>query len=567
MLWFALLHVITRKATFRARWGPRSLVALCCCCLAAGLWGCVAPPREITRDTLPEAVRVAPRATSRGAPQTTTLLLHLDGTDREIEASAPTVRGALEEASVQLGPLDLVVPPLWTPLRPGLAISITRVVEEREERVITATAQTVRDEFLAPEEGRVLVAAREGREEFVYRRSYDGPQLLGRELVRRHIVVPAQGEVRLVGTKGSLASVPLSGTVAYIANGDAWVLRRESGQKRPLTQGQALDGRVFDLSPDGRWLLYTSPATVTAVSPPATPPATVTTVLPTGTPQVLPTATVTAALNALWVVDTVVLNATPRDTGVRGALWAAWSPQGGAFAYSSAEATRGTPGWRARNDLRLATWPALTATLLLSPTTAFPYAWWGEQWAWSPDGRRLAYARADSLGLYELGSAARRPLATFPPFQTQGNWVWLPALAWARGGDRLAATVHQGEESAATFALLLLALDGAPPRELAHGVGAWAMPAWASAGETLALGLPQGVAEYSLHTLALAAAERPSPLFPAEIATSAYPDFAWSPTGRQLIAAHQGDLFLFDLERGNARPLTASGLASHVRWR
>lgn len=485
--------------------------------------------------------------------------LRLDGTSRELEISssssrpAPaTVRATLRELGVELGELDQVEPPLWTPLRAGLHITVTRVLEEREERAIPFTMRLLRDEFLSPQESRVLEQGINGLEELVYRLYFDGPAILRRELATRCVVIQPREEVRLIGTQGTIPSMPISGTLAYIANGDAWVMRGESGQKRPLTEGGLLDGRVFDLSPDGKTLLYTAIPTTTQAG--------------------------VATLNELWLMQTDVFNARPQPAGLRDVLWAAWAPNGARFAYSSASPTQGTPGWRAHNDLHIVAWPGLTATHVLSPTSDFIYAWWGETWAWSPDGGALAYARADQVGLLKLPSAetadrpTRLPLATFLPFHTRGDWVWLPTLTWSPDGQGLVAIIHEGDEDEARFALWRLDIRSKQTTPLAlAAIGPWSGPAWSPAGDVLVYGVStapgQVVANYQLFVTEREQWDRAAPALPTDSSAVGYVQIAWAPQGQQFALVRDGDVWLYDLAQGQAAPLTASGLASHPRWR
>ena len=500
---------------------------------------------------------------SPSGPVTISVHLHSDATDRDVETEAPTVRTFLYDLGVQFGDMDQVEPPLWTPLEAGLHITITRTLEEREERVITTTERIVRDEFLPPEKGEILAEGSNGIEELVYRITYDGPIVLGRELVERHVVVEPRERVRLVGTKGTIPSVPITGTIAYVANGQAWVMRGESSQKRPLTPEANLDGRVFDLSPDGRRLLYTA--------------------VPTRTSEVL---------NELWIMDTEVLNAHPRALGIQNVLWAAWSPDGRGFAYSSAVVSGGAPGWRALNDLCLVDWPSLAITQVLSPTTSLIYSWWGETWFWAPDGQRLAYAHGDAVGIVDLASPERRPIYAFRPVHTHGDWAWLPAIAWSPGGSRLAALVNQGGEETPSFALLLLHTDTGEVSEIAGDLGPWAGPTWSAAGDSLAFGVPveimggdeghepQGAEDtafssnYRLHVVPADDWDQVTTVLPLEIATVPYVELCWAPLGtnligepKQLILVHEGDIHLLDIDHETAQALTATGLASHPRWR
>ena len=438
--------------------------------------------------------------------------------------------------------MDLVEPSLWTPLETGLQITVTRVVEEREERIIPATLRVVRDSFLVPEEGAVLERGRDGLEELVYRVFYDGPVEVDRELADRRVVVEPREEVRLVGTKGTIPSVPLSGTLAYIANGEAWVMRGESGQERSLARGAHLDGRAFDLSSDGRKVLYTA--------------------VPTRTP---------GALNELCVVDALVLNAEPRFTGIRDVLWASWAPGADEFAYSSATLARATPGWRALNDLNLFTWPSSTVTQVLSPTSALVYGWWGESWSWAPDGERLAYARGDSLGILDLRSSQRTCLYEFRPFHTHEDWVWLPTLAWAPDGGRLVASVHRGSEEEATFDLLMFRVGAKGYTEVARDVGPWSGPAWATSASWLGYGVLTEAADgsqfYRLHLVRADELAHPVPMGPADAARAPYVEICWSPSGPEFVLARGGDLYLFRVDQGTSHPLTATGLNTHPRWR
>ncbi len=160
---------------------------------------------------------------------------------------------------------------------------------------------------------------------------------------------------------------------------------------------------MFDLSADGRLLLYSA--------------------VPTGTSE---------ALNRLWVMETDVLNARPRDTGIEGALWAAWRPDGRAFACAQGQRTRGTPGWKAANNLVVVAWPELTINHILPPNSTFIYAWWGESWAWRPDGGALAYAHADEIGLVDLATPCARPSMPFRPITPRAIGYGCPHRLAAR---------------------------------------------------------------------------------------------------------------------------------------
>src|SRR5205085_11516227 len=56
-------------------------------------------------------------------------------------------------------------------------------------------------------------------------------------------IVAPQDEIISVGPTGEVEPVPISGTLAYLNNGNAWVMRGSSTAKRLLTTSSDLDSR------------------------------------------------------------------------------------------------------------------------------------------------------------------------------------------------------------------------------------------------------------------------------------------------------------------------------------
>ncbi|MFQ6000307.1 MAG: G5 domain-containing protein, partial [Anaerolineae bacterium] len=185
--------------------------------------------------------------------------IEVDAKSQVVETEAETVRQVLNEAEVVLGDLDRVKPDLWESVQEGMEIRVIRVQEEREVEVqkIPFERRVIKDEALEVGESRLMQKGEEGEEEVVYLVTYEDGEKVARRVVARRVVAEPVPEVKLVGAKGLLPSIPISGTIAYISYGNAWVMRHESGQKRPLTVSGNLDGRVFALSPDGTRLLFT----------------------------------------------------------------------------------------------------------------------------------------------------------------------------------------------------------------------------------------------------------------------------------------------------------------------
>jgi hypothetical protein len=356
-----------------------------------------------------------------------------------------------------------------------------------------------------------------------------------------------------------------SGTVAYLAHGNAWVMRHSSGEKRPLTATGDLDGRVFSLSADGRYLLFTRAADEKSSN-----------------------------LNALWIVNTFVLDDAPRALGVNDALYAQLSADARSIVYSTGEKTAGAPGWRAHNDLLMAllaigdTNPLKTPQVIWKPNSRAPYAWWGANFAWAPDERAMAYAFANEIGFIELATRAtdqnptpRRALKNFAPFRTYADWVWVPQIAWSPDSRFVIGAVHAplGNPSVATddpvFEVWALARDGTVSAPLAKQTGMWAAPAWSPPGarneSQIAFGVALAPSNSERSRYALVVMDRDGgnkkQIFPtANEEGLIVVQVAWSPDARQLIAIRDGDLWLYDFASNKWAQMTANGASSLPRW-
>lgn len=492
------------------------------------------------------------------------IFIEVDGGRQALTTQAATVREALAEAKVELGPLDRVKPDLYTQLEPGLAIAVTRVKEEIETRreIVPFERQTITNEALATGETRISQLGVNGEDEITIRVVYENGVEVSRTEVSRVTVIQPAPEILVVGPQGELPSTPVEGTMAYIANGNAWLMRDSSGSRRPLTTAGDLDGRVFSLSPDGRQLLYTR-----ALSDEIDLP-----------------------LNELWLASTTIVGEAPITVGVQGVLYAEWSPviSQPLIAYSTAERTASPPGWRANNDLWLyaPSRPSLSgeaktkAVEVIPPNTQGLYPWWGTTFAWSPDGTRLAYARADQLGVIDLKtekpvSYTITPLVDFVPLKTFSDWVWVPGLSWSPDGQFLAAVVHgpplAGEpaEESQVFDLWLIGLDNGISAKVSQQVGMWANPAWGKMGiafGTAADPLQSAAGRYFINLIDRDGSNKRQ-LFPfREELGVQLPQLVWSAEGETLLFTYNGNLYMIDRNGTPPKQLTADGQASHPQW-
>lgn len=474
------------------------------------------------------------------------------------------MREALAEARIDLGPLDRVKPDLYTQLEPGLAIVVTRVKEEIETKreVIPFEHQTVTNEALATGETRVSQLGVNGEDEITIRVVYENDVEVSRTEVSRARVIQPVPEILVVGPQGELPSTPIEGTIAYIANGNAWLMRDSSGSRRPLTTAGDLDSRVFSLSPDGRQLLYTRSLSDE----------------------------ITLPLNEMWLASTTIVGEAPITVGLQGVLTAEWSPviSQPLIAYSTAERTASPPGWRANNDLWLYTpsRPPVSgeakrkAVEVIPANTQGLYPWWGTTFVWSPDGTRLAYARPDQIGVINLKtekpvSYTITPLVDFAPLKTFSEWVWVPGLSWSPDGQFLAAVVHgsplaaEPAEESQAFDLWLLGLDNGISAKVSQQVGMWANPAWGKAG--IAFGAATDPLESATSRYFIKLIDRDGSnkrqLFPfREELGVQLPQLVWSAEGETLLFTYSGNLYMIDSNGTPPKQLTADGQASDPQW-
>jgi hypothetical protein len=515
------------------------------------------PPRAIFFVAASALVLLLVLLSACASNRTVSVTIVVDGSERAVTTTATTVNQVIKEAGISLGSLDRIKPPSWTELTEDMRIVIVRVTEKFviQTQPVPYARKIIHDEALPAGESRLIQAGKEGVEEFTYRVVYEDSVEVSRNLVRRTTATAPVDEILVVGAKGSLPPVELPGALAYISSGNAWIMRENSSGRRPVTSDGDLDKRAFSLSPDGRLLLF-SRASADAESP---------------------------SFNSLWVVTTTVKGEMPAPLGVENVLWAEWSPQGNAFAFSTGERATGAPGWQARNDLWVARAPTFTATQVLSPTANVYYSWWGTTYKWSPDGKRLAYASAGEVGVVDLNEGARRNLVQFPPFDSKSAWVWVPGVSWSPDSRFLATVVHGHSdtgvpEESPVFDLWILSADGAMVVPVARDVGMWAAPAWSPAAKDA----PQpesrilfGVAEnpihsqlslYELHVMDRDGSNRRKVFPPPEQRGVETVDAAWSSEGTLLAIVLQGDLYLLNPDTGKMQQLTADGNGSHPCW-
>ncbi len=502
------------------------------------------------------------------APTTKRVVLVSDGERHVFDTQAVTVEDVLRERQIPLGDNDRVEPPLFAEVGRSATITVTRVETRNESasQPLPFTRQIIRDENWTLGQPRVIQLGVNGSVAITYTITIEDGKETGRRETARKIIAPPKDEILAFGTQGSIPSVPISGTLAYLSYRNAWVMRQSSGEKRPLTITGDLDGRVFSLSSDGRYLLFSRAAEETANT-----------------------------LNTLWIVDTLVLNDTPRALNVNDVLWAQIGSDARVIVYTTGEKTEGAPGWRAHNDLWIASLTVGDGNVVLKPAqqiwqTAYPapYSWWGANFSLAPDNRVIAYAFANEIGWVDVGDRAtddnrtpRHTLKAFAPFRTRADWVWTPHIAWSPDSRFVIGTVHAplGNPLVAsddpTFDVWALARDNSVSAPLARQTGMWSAPVWSPAnvrGESrIAFGVSLAPSDSERSRYALQVMDRAGgnkkQFFPLADETGLLlVQVTWSPNANQLAAIREGDVWVHDFTTNRWTQLTANGASSLPRW-
>lgn len=509
------------------------------------------------------------------APTRTELLVSLvaDGRERTFAYDTPvTVGEFLRDAQVELSDLDRVNPQPFTQITNGMVVSVVRVQEESEcvEEEIPYRQRNVLNEGLAPGEERIGQAGQNGVQSVCYRiRIEDGIRQSPVETSRVVINSP-QDEVVYVGPSGTIDPVNIVGTLAYISNQNAWLMRGSSVTKRPITTDGDLDSVVFELSDDGNMLLFTrrQQAGISAQAE-------------------------IGFSNTLWIINNLSnADAAPIQLVPQDVLQAHWIPNlPNTISYSTGESSDTAPGWRAYNDLwamRIA--PETGETLRVEevvPSSSFGlYSWWGTPFFWSPAGDKLAWVRADSLGLVDLDSGEFTTLIEYPVFNTRQSWSWRATVSWSPDNDLIATTIHvpignYPPETSPAFSTAVVAADGSFSATMVDNSGIWSSPKFSppleSTNGTESAFIAYLRARDPFNSINgeydLVVADRDGSnarmIFPpsAQEMGLLAQEFTWSPDGTQIAFIYQGNLWIIDVITEIAQQLTLDGSASQPTWK
>ena len=492
-----------------------------------------------------------------------------DGTTREVEISAGSTAGqALQTAGIQVGNLDKSNPPIYAVLSNGDLVTLIRVREEftTEEIVIPFEQQIARNESMPDGETRLVQPGTNGLRELTYRVLFENDAEVNRSIVKTVTLREAIPEIVMVGARSAYAPLVVPGKLVYVAGGNAWLMEGTTANRRPLITSGDLDGRIFAISPDRRWLLFSRKSNKPLEE----------------------------EINTLWAVSLSRDNAKPFSLGVKNVVHSAiWTPSSANVAYTTVEPRSTAPGWQANNDIYKVVigngW-AGTPQRIVEANSGGVYGWWGMELHYSPAGI-LSYARADEIGLVDQLEGEFRPLLEILPLQTHSDWAWVPGMTWGADSQTIYVVTHAPPPNLVTpeespfFELTAASTANKSVVEIARQTGMFAFPSSSALR-------PSGK-EKSYQIAYLQA------IFPEQSETSRYrvivmdrdgsnqhavfpPSDApglepqkpvWAPepiegqVGDFLGIVYQGNLWLVDSSSGQAFQVTGDGLISRVDWK
>lgn len=485
-----------------------------------------------------------------------------------------TVQQAISAGNLQLGGLDRTDPPLYSLLEDNASVRVIRVKEEFEVEEEAIPFEQLRQPTELLPEGQLQMdpvqKGEPGLRQITYRVLYEDGKEVSRAFFSSEVIKQPIPQIVLVGVLPLISHFEIPGRLAYLFNGDAWIMEGMTNDRRPVITSGDLDGRVFSLSPDAKYLLFTRRSTDAE------------------------------QINELWVADLSADPVKEIDLQVENIVhFADWIPNSNSkVAFSTVEPRSTPPGWQANNDLyALSFSPSGWVSKwqekpVLEPNSGGIYGWWGMDFLWSRNGDRLAYTRPDGIGLLDFETGEITTTLDILPFQTGGDWAWVPGLSWGPNGDVVYTVNHTPEEGAASpeqspiFDVVAVPQSTGNPVTLVRQTGMFGYPVASSIQSGVGNGNDYQVAylqaifpnqsdssRYRLVVMDRDGSNRRT-LFPAEDKPGLEPQqVAWSPAviperdSYSIAVLYQGNLWLVDSNTDEATQVTGDGLISRISWR
>lgn len=491
----------------------------------------------------------------------------VDGETIEVAAQiGSSVQTILANSDITISQLDKVTPPLFTLVTQKADITITRITEEFEtqELVIPFEQQTVRNESLPDQQTILIQPGVNGQQEITYRLVYEDGQLISKSEVNRVNIVYANPEIIMVGVQNPFSPIEIPGKIVYIASGNAWLMDGDTSNRRPIVTNNLLDGRVFEISPDGEWLLFSQLSE---------------------DPEII---------NELYIINIDETDSEPIYIKADNVIhYAEWVPGFNLqIAYSTVEPRSVAPGWQANNDLQITTLGSggryIKTDEIIEANSGGIYGWWGTTYHFSPGGYQIAFARPDAIGIVDQEENELIPLVNLVPYQTRSEWAWISPLAWSPDGEFLYFVEHNpsgnaaNQEASMVFDLKSIYLEDNSILTGFSDVGMFSYPKPSNYLENeqfkfvyLSAIFPDN-SDISRYRLNIADRDGSNSqfIFPDPDAPGMDPQLIeWSPCNIEnnrpcyLGFTYQGNIWLIDHTNYSSKQITGDGLITKIDWK
>ena len=493
-----------------------------------------------------------------------------------LTASVPagsTVGTALESAGITLTSKDRVEPGEVVLLTDDAEIQVIRVEEIIETEQVVIPFQVIRQptENLPAGQEKLLQAGKNGLKEVAYVRVFEDGQEVSFGEINSIGLDEAVDEIILVGVQSSIAPIALPSPLVYISNGNAWMMDQSTANRFLIVSTGDLDGRIFRLSRDGKWLLFSRTEEDEDI------------------------------INSLWAVEIDSSGNTLVELDTENVIYFAdWVPgTEQVFAYSSVESRTYAPGWQANNDLIIKrfsenSWISTVDILQETNSGGSVYGWWGTDFQFSPEGDFLAFASPGQVGIIPTTEEQEKSiLLEIIPYKTQGDWAWMPGIGIGPLGNVIYSVDHAAQEGnlsteeSPVFDLVAIPLTGGGARRIVHDVGMFAYPL-----PSPVRAKPSGEASYQVAYLQAVFPERSATsnyrvalmdrdgsnqhlVFPATDKPGLQPLQgwgAWSPeefeigTGYPLAVIYEGNIWILNPGTGDFWQVTGDGRVQGLDW-
>jgi len=188
----------------------------------------------------------------------TVSITHEGKTENLTVPSGSTISQAINVAGISLGAMDRVEPDKTGIVSENLNIKIIRVQETFvvEETALPFESQTIKNESLPTGQTILIQAGKNGMQSITYRIVTEDGVEVSKTITKTEVTQPAQPEIIMVGVQSDFRAIEINGVIAYISSSNAWLMESSTGNRRALVSTGDLDGRIFTISPDRKWLLF-----------------------------------------------------------------------------------------------------------------------------------------------------------------------------------------------------------------------------------------------------------------------------------------------------------------------